>query len=688
MKLLGSALLILCAAAVGAGVRRAMPGPAMPGMTGAKTFRGEAKAPTPEAAALPVATLQDVLTAGQTRRLPVAAAYLAGTDAAGCAALAAAWMGPPVLEDLPAWKLLMLRWVNDDGLAALTSATAAENAASQDALKGLRLAAWTAWGAVNHTAALAAAGGKDDIRAVLAGLIHGNTALALELDGELLPDDGLPLPFIARVLASRDPAAAMQWMDEVAPPAGDGPYSEKAAQRRCGIALEIAKQMALTNPEGAIRWVTGARLQNDDGLGDIWRAVLGPVMEADPARAAGLAGKLPASRDAADLLTNCYQKWALSDPAAVAASARLLPSGRGRAFALSAAAIQLAGTDLPAAKALLADIGWENAALIGQRETRGVGPTGSGMVMHSDTGPAFAFRAVLLGVAGESPAEALAMLKGLSASAGYWGADRETADSVIKQAAAKDPAGTAQAMTQEVGNAALQKAFGTMAAAWMERDPAAARAWVDGLPAGEARDAALEKGSAALGKTDPAGALDWVAQLAPGKLPETFQTVFADNPQAAASSLEVTLARLPAKDAGPLIGEVARNFGMLKPQEGIVWLNNLPDEVDAGPAARTFAAGWAGRDRAAASTWAAKVEPGPLRDHISSGLVAGFLGGNPDYPSAIAWASSITDDAQRREALQKVLEPWRKISVGHANAALEGTSLSAAEKSSYVPTTK
>ena len=77
-----------------------------------------------------------------------------------------------------------------------------------------------------------------------------------------------------------------------------------------------------------------------------------------------------------------------------------------------------------------------------------------------------------------------------------------------------------------------------------------------------------------------------------------------------------------------------------------------------------------------------------MRDHISSGLVAGFLGGNPDYPSAMAWASSITDDAQRREALQKVLGPWRKIAAGQANAALESTSLSAAEKSSYAPTAK
>ena len=688
MKLFGSALLILCAAAVGFGVRRVMPEPAMSGTADTITFPGATKSPATQAAALAATTLQDVLSAGKTLRLPVAAAYLAGTDAAGCATLAAAWMGPPVLEDLPAWQLLILRWVNDDGLAAIATATAAEKAASKGALKGLRLATLTAWGAVDHSAALAAAGGKDDIRAVLTGLLHGNTALALKLDAELLPDDGLPLPLIARVLASRDPAAAMRWMDETAPPAGNGPYSEKAAQRRCGIALEIAKRMALDDPAAAIRWVTGARLQNDDGLGDIWRAVLGPVIESDPARAAGLAGTLPASRDAADLLTNCYQKWALSDPAAAAASARLLPSGRGRAFALSAAAIQLAGTDLPAAKALLEDIGWENASLIGQRETRGVGPAGSGMVMHSDTGPAFAFRAVLLGVAGESPGEALGMLKGLSASAGYWGADRETADSVIIRAAASDPAGTARAMAEEVENATLQGAFGSMAAVWMEGDPTAARAWVDGLPPGKARDNALEKGSAALGKTDPVGALEWVAQLAPDKLTKTFQAVFADNPQAAASSLEMTLARLPAKEATPLIDGVARNFGVLKPQEGIVWLNNLPDEMDAGPVARTFANGWAGRDRAAASTWAAQVEPGPLRDHISSGLVAGFLGGNPDYPSAMAWASSIADDAQRREALQKVLEPWRKISAGQANAALESTSLSAAEKSSYAPTAK
>ena len=81
----------------------------------------------------------------------------------------------------------------------------------------------------------------------------------------------------------------MQWMDGVAPPAGDGPYSEKAAGRRCGIALEIARQLALTDPEAAIRWVKNAHLQNDDGLGEIWRAVLGPVIASDPARAAVLA---------------------------------------------------------------------------------------------------------------------------------------------------------------------------------------------------------------------------------------------------------------------------------------------------------------------------------------------------------------------------------------------------------------
>ena len=363
----------------------------------------------------------------------------------------------------------------------------------------------------------------------------------------------------------------------------------------------------------------------------------------------------------------------------------MLPSGRGRAFALSAAAIQLAGTDLPAAKALLADIGWENASLIGQRETRGVGPAGSGMVMHSDTGPAFAFRAVLLGVAGESPGEALAMLKGLSASAGYWHPDRETADSVIKRAAAKDPAGTARAMAGEVGNATMQKAFGTMASVWMERDPAAAQAgWVacrreqPGRPPGKRSGRPRQNRSAAAWTGWP---------VAPDKLPKLFRP-FSPKSAGRCRLTGNDLGPPPAKEAGPVINGVARNFGILKPQEGIVWLNNLPDEVDAGPVARTFANGWAGRDRAAASTWAAKVEPGPLRDHISSGLVAGFLGGNPDYPSAMAWASSIADDTQRREALQIVLEPWRKIAAAQANAALEGTSLSAAEKSSFAPTNK
>ena len=112
MKPAATVLVILCGAMAGAGVRRAMPGPAaMPGTAGATAFPVAPKTPAARGAAMPTATLQDVLAAGQTLRLPVAAAYLAGTDAEGCSLLAAAWMGPPVLEDLPAWKLLVLRWV-------------------------------------------------------------------------------------------------------------------------------------------------------------------------------------------------------------------------------------------------------------------------------------------------------------------------------------------------------------------------------------------------------------------------------------------------------------------------------------------------------------------------------------------------------------------------------------------------
>jgi hypothetical protein len=681
MNLPAWTLLIGAAFAAGwAGRYASSPNP--PAAPGAKNSasRQATQAGTP---ALPLVTLEAVLAAPETKRLPMAAAYLAQTDAAGCAALAAGWKQPPAMKDHNAWRLLFMRWVQVDAPAALVTAEELEKSLPDNAGKDLRLAAFQAWGAVDAVAALAAARTPAESKAVLQGVLAMDAPLALRLSAEIPGGGGLQPGEIARALAAQDLDAARRWMNETAPPAPEGTFSAKAAKRRFEIAAAIARQMALTDPEGAIQWVLGAQLQNDSGPGKLWRELLAPLMNTDPARAAGIAGKLPASRDAADLVTACYRTWAAKDPAAAAASAKTLPPGRGRAFALSAAAIQLATSDLPAARALLDEIGWEHAAQLGQHERRGVGAAGSGMVMHSDSGPAFAFSAVLKELAAHSPLEAVGLLGRLSATAGaYWSSSSTTAE-VISRATAQDPAGTARALQALPEGDYPDKAYETLASEWMKKDAAAARAWVDALTDGKIRQDVFEAAAKALGKTDPAAALDWVAAAAPDKLPKAFAECAADNPQAAAALLDRTAALLDASKAAGLIASVASAFGKVAPEQGIAWLNALPDTTDGAAAAGAFAEAWVDRDRVAASAWADKVEPGPQRDSVASKLVAGLVGSNADYPAAMAWAASIADSEQRRLAMKSVMEPWRQQSPAAAAAAVESTRLSQAEKATY-----
>lgn len=128
--------------------------------------------------------------------------------------------------------------------------------------------------------------------------------------------------------------------------------------------------------------------------------------------------------------------------------------------------------------------------------------------------------------------------------------------------AGNDPAGAAQALLKE--DAALAPAIaGELAGLWVRNDPAAAAAWLSGLPEVRAREEALQQVAGVWAQSDPQAALHWALQL------DSSEAGRAGALQAAAlqwirfkpGALERYLQLLPEGQRGEIQGLVAKAAG-------------------------------------------------------------------------------------------------------------------------------
>ncbi len=242
-----------------------------------------------------------------------------------------------------------------------------------------------------------------------------------------------------------------------------------------------------------------------------------------------------------------------------------------------------------------------------------------------------------------------------------------------------DPAAAAQFLgATQFGGLNYGMAFYSVAQSWATRDPVAALAWAQ-----QQRQTMMglsPVNGAVLGwwKKDPAGAEAFALAQIGTPLGKQLITNLVnqmgndDHAKAAAWVKELPDAELRNQSYQMLASQLA----FTDPKAAAVWAMTLPPESidDAVGSAVSF---WAQSDPTAAAGWIQGLS-GNARDSAISSY--SYATAEADPAAATTWAATIADEKKRASALRSTFRQWRKRDAGAAQAWIESSSLSEAER--------
>jgi hypothetical protein len=164
-------------------------------------------------------------------------------------------------------------------------------------------------------------------------------------------------------------------------------------------------------------------------------------------------------------------------------------------------------------------------------------------------------------------------------------------------------------------------------AAWNERDPDAALAWMLD------KEGSSESSIAEMGRLSAANRL-----IDQGKM---------DEAKAALSQ---------ATQAGSLLTSVALRIGKDDPEFAGQWISRLPESKESKDAARRFAEGWTEVAPSAAAAWVQQLPSGGTRDTALGSMI--FVAAQHDPKTASRWVDLISDVKQRKYSVDTVFGYW------------------------------
>ncbi|GAA5484167.1 hypothetical protein [Haloferula sargassicola] len=175
--------------------------------------------------------------------------------------------------------------------------------------------------------------------------------------------------------------------------------------------------------------------------------------------------------------------------------------------------------------------------------------------------------------------------------------------------------------------------------------PETASRWVDSLPDGPQKGAAMRRVTDSYVREDPTAAAAWVEQFAG----QDF--------------------------AVSAIAEVGDEWAERAPAEAVDWIESLPagNAKNAGYA-EAFG-NWEDRNPEAATQHLAGMSPGPERDAAIAGFSRGYAWNDPQ--TAIAWAADISDPGMRERSLVRAGQAYLRRDPQEAINWLQDSGLSA-----------
>ncbi|MSU35074.1 MAG: hypothetical protein EXS36_08155 [Pedosphaera sp.] len=266
---------------------------------------------------------------------------------------------------------------------------------------------------------------------------------------------------------------------------------------------------------------------------------------------------------------------------------------------------------------------------------------------------------------------------------------RKSLAEFVRAAVTQDPALAARYLDSKASPEDRVEVGGFLAAQWGRLDPIAASAWVEGLPAGPARDRALSQLLNAEAETDPAGTIQKVlhlpASLQKNALGMVFRAWQERDPDAAIAWLEQqpmsTLSEAISQDTLESLAErdprsAARlllSLSSLDRQVG--WIDNivvrwaisdmpgavefasgLPDGTVKDKALRTVADWWSESDPKAALEFSVGLPDGEARRDILNNVVR--IAASQGAQTAADWVQELPPGEGKDQALKSVAKEW------------------------------
>jgi len=231
---------------------------------------------------------------------------------------------------------------------------------------------------------------------------------------------------------------------------------------------------------------------------------------------------------------------------------------------------------------------------------------------------------------------------------------------ILAEIALVDPQQALTALAKLPPGSAALMAYAAIFSTWAQQNPAEAALAALNLPPGTQRDNALGGVARAWAISDPVGALNWALSLAPseaGAVKAVIMTVAQSDPQLAAANLDKLTDPAARNQA---IGVIANNLSRTDPAGTLAWLQQVATGSTYDEAVKNIFSSFTGSRLADGAALLTQVTDQADRNSIIAILAKNWGSRNP--ADALAWVTTLpeTDGDTRTTALLSIVTNWGK----------------------------
>ncbi len=557
------------------------------------------------------------------------------------------------------WLLVRLGWVNPQ--SAMTNASAIQgkivnNDGAGDFCIYFQLAVLDNWmktdlpGAFTWVCQLPDADSRQRaLEKIIPALAADNPTSTLAVLNNLKPaPDERIYTLLFQRWADHDPVQAIQLRQQT-------PHQDAGDKILCAIVRAWVDR----EPDAALNWIKSQ--PNSESKNKGLEACIDELTKTDFPRALNLAQSLPEGAWRSTLIAGLFNNWAAKDLEAATKACQQLPDGMAKEKAWESVLNRRIEQDPASAAEPVKDLepgDYREKAIVEL------------CYRWPDTN---APAALAWGQSLPSEAERVAAL-----------------GTVVTNWAGKDPQAAMQFVNQhpELSGDVL----GEIAKAWSQSDWSAATNWVENLPNGQQKDAALQALTKTWAQKDPNGMATYALglpagddqtryltaacrQLAIRNLPETVELLKQVSDaglrqsilEQAARSCDLPhlnqaanyIAAMPADgDQKAAVKGLLFNWTPADPETALDWLRAFPETNAQPEQVQSVIKAWSQHEPAAAAKWLANLPPGTTNDAMVSAFLEGAVAKYPEY--AAQWTQSVTNETTRQKFQLQVARQWMK----------------------------